>query len=241
MSLFRANIFANSIIIGLSINLINCYGILAQSLDIEQKSKELDLDKEIIENSPVFQEWLKSVPIVLNKIENKPSFTTRIKLGYAEFPSNHHQGGISVGIEDLFIGKTPLTFNADYNTDFKGDRLSAGADLHYYLLPLGSYINLAPVVGYRYIETEGYHTDGVNVGIRLGLIFSPYGGGDLFVTQSFVSPTNSNEIGITEINAGYAITEKIRLSAEIEWQNSRQKGDSQIGIGLEWIINDDLR
>ncbi len=109
--------------------------------------------------------------------------------------------------------------------------------MHYYLLPLGSYINLAPVIGYRYIETEGYHADGINVGVRLGLIFSPYGGGDIFVTQNFVSPTGSNEIGITEISVGYAITEKIRLSTEIEWQNSRQKADSQVGIGLEWMIN----
>lgn len=214
-----------------------CNDTLAESVDIEKKVKELDLDEEIIENSPVFQEWLKSVPNVLEKIKHEPSFTSRIKLGYVEYPSNHHHGGIYLGIEDLFIGKTPLTFNADYHTDFKGDRLSVGTDLHYYILPLGSYVNLAPVIGYRYIQTEGYHTDGVNVGLRLGLIFSPYGAGDIFITQSFVSPTGNQEVGITEITAGYAITEKIRLSAEIEWQNSVKQADSRVGIGLEWIIN----
>lgn len=211
--------------------------VFAQLIDIDKKSEEFDLDKEIIENSPVFQKWLKQVPNVLDKIENEPIFTTRVKFGYAEFPSNHHHGGIYLGIEDLFIGKTPLTFNADYSTDFRGDRLSVGTSLHYYLLPLGSYVNIAPVLGYRYLQTEGYHTDGVNIGLRLGLIFSPHGAGDIFITQSFVFPTSNQEVGITDITAGYAISEKIRLSAGVEWQNSEKKGDSQVKIGLEWILN----
>lgn len=226
-----------SILILLLINGLYCNYTLAESVDIDKKIKELDLPEGIVENSPVFQEWLKSVPNVLEKIKHEPSFTSRIKLGYAEFPSNNHHGGIYLGIEDLFLGKTPLTFNADYHTDFKGDRLLVGTDLHYYILPLGNYVNLAPVIGYRYIQTEGYHTDGINVGLRLGLIFTPYGGGDIFITQSFVSPTGNQEVGITEITAGYAITEKIRLSAEIEWQNSVKQADSRVGIGLEWIIN----
>ncbi len=216
--------------------ILNSKSVLSKPLNIEDKAKELEVDKEIIENSPVWQEWLQSPPVVLDKIRNKPSFTPRIKFGYTQFPSTHHQGGITVGIEDLFIGKTPLTFNADYSGSFQGDRVSVGTDLHYYLFPLGGYVNLAPVIGYRYLETQGYHTDGINLGLRLGLILSPGGAGDIFVTQSFVSPTGSHEVGITEINAGYAITENIRISTEFEWQNSRQKGDSQIGIGLEWII-----
>lgn len=226
-----------SILFFILFNSFYCDYTFAEPVSIDEKIKELDLPEEIIENSPLFQEWLKSVPNVLEKIKHEPAFTSRIKWGYVEFPSNHHHGGIYLGIEDLFIGKTPLTFNADYHTDFKGDRLSVGTDLHYYILPLGSYVNLAPVIGYRYIQTEGYHTDGINVGLRLGLIFSPYGAGDIFITQSFVSPTGNQEVGITEITAGYAITEKIRLSAEIEWQNSVKQADSRVGIGLEWIIN----
>ena len=100
---------------------------------------------------------------------------------------------------------------------------------------MGSYINIAPVVGYRYLETNGFNTDGVNVGARLVLSLSPGGAADIFVTQSFVSPGSNEEVGITNISAGYAITENIRLSTDIQWQNSIQKEDSRVGISLEWM------
>lgn len=214
---------------------------MAQQSDFSEKSAEFDLEPSIIENSPVIREWMQKIPDVSHKITHQPSFRTRYRLGYSEFPSNRNSGGIFVGVEDIFIGNTPLTFSAKYSQDLSNsshpqfDRLSVGANLQYYLLPLGSYVNIAPVLGYRYMETAGYNTGGVNVGVRLGLIFSPQGAGDIFITQSFVSPTGNEEVGITEINMGYAITKNLRLATEIGWQNSIKQNDSQISVGFEWM------
>ncbi|MGI0479731.1 hypothetical protein ACN4EE_02960 [Geminocystis sp. CENA526] len=223
------------------VNLFTVTAVMAQQSDFSEKSAEFDLEPSIIENSPVIREWIKEIPDVSDKIIHQPSFRTRYRLGYTEFPSNKNSGGFFVGVEDIFIGNTPLTFSAKYSQDLSNsdrpqfDRLSVGANLQYYLLPLGSYVNIAPVLGYRYIETAGYNTGGVNVGVRLGLIFSPQGAGDIFITQSFVSPTGNEEVGITEINVGYAVTKNLRLATEIGWQNSIKQNDSQISVGFEWM------
>lgn len=208
----------------------------AKSDDFTEKGHEFDLSPEIIENSPVLQKWLQEIPNLLEEIKNQPSFATRVRIGYAQFPSHDHVGGIYVGIEDIFIDQSNFTISAQYDTSFNSDRFSVGGDLHYYVLPLGSYVNLSPVLGYRYLETDGYNTDGVNVGARLVLALSPQGGADIFVTQSFVSPGSSQEVGITSVSAGYALTENLRISTDIQWQNSIQQKDSRVGIGLEWLL-----
>lgn len=232
-----------SVIIALLVSLLNIVLIApskAQESDYSGKNEEFDLKPGIIENSPVIREWMQEIPDVANKIKYEPSFVTRYRFGYTQFPSNNNIGGIFLGVEDVFMGNTPLTFSAKYSQDLSNsshpqdDRLSVGANIQYYLLPLGSYVNIAPMVGYRYIETAGYNTGGVNVGVRLGLIFSPQGGGDIFISQSFISPTGNEEVGITEINVGYAISKNLRLSTEIGWQNSIKQNDSQVSIGLEW-------
>ncbi|AFZ48091.1 hypothetical protein Cyast_2141 [Cyanobacterium stanieri PCC 7202] len=218
--------------------------VSAQNVDFENRSQEFNLPDEVIENSPVWQKWLEETPDLLHEIRNKPSFPTRFRVGYSEFPSNNGIGGISVGVEDVFIGETPLTFSARYATSFSGeddegnplDRTSVSANLNYYILPLGGYFNIAPVVGYRSITTNGYSTDGLNVGLRLALALSPQGAADVFVTQNFLGLGSSNEVGITEIGAGYAINRNLRLSTQIEWQNSIQQADSQVSIGLEWMF-----
>lgn len=228
-------------IIATLVNLFTVTVVMAQEQRIVDKSAEFDLNPNILENSPVIQEWIEEIPNISEKIIHKPSFRTRYRLGYTQFPSNQDAGGIFVGIEDIFIGNTPLTLSAKYSQDISNssppqlDRMSVGANVQYYLFPLGSYINIAPVLGYRHIETAGYQTGGVNMGVRLGLIFSPQGAGDIFITQSFVSPTGNEEVGITEINVGYAITKNIRLATEIGWQNSIKQNDSQVSIGFEWM------
>jgi hypothetical protein len=202
-----------------------------------ETGQEFDLNPEIIESSPVLQQWLQRIPNVLEDIRNQPSFPTRIRLGYVQFPSSHNVGGIEVGVEDIFLNQSRFTISGNYSTSWSDadNRLSIGGDLHYYLLPLGSYVNLSPVVGYRYLETNNYSTDGVNVGVRLVMSLSPKGGADVFLTQSFVSPGSSEEVGITKISAGYALRENMRLSTDIQWQNSLQQKDSKVGIFLEWI------
>ena len=202
---------------------------------IQTEEEELDLSPEIIESSPVLQRWLKEVPNVLEDIRHDPSFRTRWRLGYSQFPSTDQAGGFNLGVEDIFLGRTGLTVSADYQASFNGQRESVGADLRYYLFPLGNYVNIAPLVGYRYLESNDYSIDGVNVGARLMLTLSRTGAADISLTQSFVSPGSSEEVGITTLSFGYAVTNHLRVSTDIQKQNSREEKDSRIGIVLEWM------
>jgi len=197
-------------------------------------AQDLDLTPEIIENSPVLQRWLRQVPNVLEEIRNEPSFRTRLRLGYSQFPSTGQAAGFNVGVEDIFISRTGLTVSGDYQRSFNGDREAYGADLRYYVLPLGAYINIAPQVGYRNLTTGNFSTDGLNVGARLMLTLSRTGAADVSLTQSFVSPTSSEEVGITTLSFGYAITHNLRLSTDIQKQNARHHKDSSVSLDLEW-------
>jgi hypothetical protein len=198
-------------------------------------TQQLDLSPEIIENSPVLQRWLRQVPNVLDEIRNDPSFRTRLRLGYSHFPSTNGASGFNVGVEDVFLGRTGLTVSGDYQRSFNGKRESFGADLRYYVLPLGSYFNIAPQVGYRNLTTGNYSTDGINVGARLMLALSRTGAADIALTQSFVSPGSGDEVGMTTLSFGYAVTRNLRLSTDIQKQNSRENKDSRVGIVLEWM------
>jgi hypothetical protein len=199
-------------------------------------SSAIDLDPKLIEQSPVLQRWLRQVPGVLEDIKRDPSFRTRLRLGYSRFPSSDDANGWNVGLEDVFIGRTGLTLSGDYQASADGQRKAWGTDLRYYALPLGSRINLAPVIGYRSLETSRYSTDGVHVGLRLVLVPSRTGAADLSLTQSWVSPRSDSEVGLTTLSVGYALTRNLRLSTDIQKQNSRQRKDSRVGIVLEWMF-----
>ncbi|NEU73139.1 hypothetical protein PI95_011340 [Hassallia byssoidea VB512170] len=198
-------------------------------------AQDLDLSPEIIQNSPVLQRWRRDVPNILQEIKNDPSFRTRLRLGSPEFPSTGQAFGVIVGIEDIFIGRTGLTVSGEYQAAFNGKREAYGADLHYYLRPLGSYVNIAPVVGYRHLQTNRYTTDGVNLGAKLLLVLSRGGAADISLTQSWVSPGSDEEVGLTQLSLGYAITSNLRLSTDIQKQNSRLQKDSRVGVVLEWM------
>ena len=202
----------------------------------ERAEDSIDIPLEDIEQSPVLQEWLEEVPNVLEEITQDPAFVTRLRLGFTVFPSTDDAGGLNVGIEDIFIKRTGLTVSADYQTAFNGDRNAVGADLHYFLLPLGGYLNFAPMVGYRYVQSNDFSTDGVHLGVRLMLTFSRTGGGDISVSQSFISPGSNKEVAITSFSAGYALTSHLRLSGDIERQNSVEDEDSRAGLNLEWLF-----
>jgi hypothetical protein len=196
---------------------------------------DLDLDPKIRQESPVLERWLEKIPDIAEDIRRDPSFRTRIRLGYAEFPSSDNSSGVILGVEDVFFGQTSLTLSGDYQTAFNGKRTAIGANLQYYLLPLGDYVNLAPMVGYRYIQTGNYSTDGLNLGLKLKLALSRTGAADITVSQSFISPGGANEVGLTTLSVGYAITSNLRLAADIQAQNSRARKDSSVGILLEWL------
>ncbi|MBW4508720.1 MAG: hypothetical protein KME64_19730 [Scytonematopsis contorta HA4267-MV1] len=214
------------------------------AVKVSVSAEDLDLSPEIIESSPVLQRWLRQVPNVLEDIKNDPSFPTRLRFGYALFPSNGQSGGVSVGIEDIFIGDSRLTISGDYQVAFNGQRQAYGADLRYYLRPLGSYINIAPVLGYRYLKNNGennsnannYSTSGVNIGVRLLFVLSRGGGADISLTQSWVAPGTDEEVGLTTLSFAYAVTKKLRFSTDIQKQNARQSKDSRVGLLLEWML-----
>ncbi len=202
----------------------------------EGVATEIDLPPEVIEESPVLQRWLKKVPNVGEEIRHDPSFATRFSVGYTLFPSTDNASGINLAIEDIFINRTNLTVSLDYYTAFNGDRSAAGADLHYFLLPLGNYVNFAPLVGYRYVQSHDFNTDGINLGLRLMLALSRTGAADISLSQSFLSPGGDREVGIISLSAGYAITSKLRLSTDLEFQNSQAATDNRFGFNLEWLL-----
>jgi hypothetical protein len=206
------------------------------SLAETPSSTKLDINPEIIKNSPVLQRWQKQVPNVLEDIKNDPSFRTRLRFGYSQFPSSGQAGGLNLGIEDVFIGKTNFVVNGEYQTTFNGKHQAYGANLQYYVRPLGSYINFAPVVGYHHLETNKYTTDGINLGAKLQLALSRGGAADISLTQSWVAPGSTAEVGLTKLSFGYAVTRNLRLSTDIEKQNARQSKDSRVGLVLEWMI-----
>jgi hypothetical protein len=217
-----------------SVNAI-ALGLLWGAISPVWAETELDLDPKIRQESPVLERWLEKIPDIAEDIRRDPSFRTRIRLGYAEFPSSDNSSGVILGVEDVFFGQTSLTLSGDYQTAFNGKRTAIGANLQYYLLPLGDYVNLAPMVGYRYIQTGNYSTDGLNLGLKLKLALSRTGAADITVSQSFISPGGANEVGLTTLSVGYAITSNLRLAADIQAQNSRARKDSFLGILLEWL------
>ncbi|WP_013323054.1 hypothetical protein [Gloeothece verrucosa] len=197
----------------------------------------IDVSPQTIKDSPVLQRWLKKIPNVLHDIRHDPSFRTRLRVGYSQFQGDDDSGGINLGVEDVFIGHTGLTVSGNYQTSFNEAWESVGADVQYYVLPLGSYVNIAPVVGYRYVQNNDYSTDGVNVGLKLMLPLSRNGAADLSLTQSFVSPGGYNEVGRTTFSAGYALTSNFRLAADIEQQNTREDKQTRASIVFEWMPN----
>lgn len=194
-------------------------------------AQDLDLSPEVIKKSPVLQRWRREVPNVLEEIQNDPSFRTKVRLGY----SGEQGGGIIFGVEDVFIGRSGLTVGAEYESAFNGKYESYGGNLYYYLRPLGSYVNFAPLLGYQNLRTNDYSTDGVNVGIKLLLVLSRGGAADISVTQSWVSAGSEEEVGLTAAAIGYAITRNLRLSTGFKQQTSRQYQDSSVGVVLQWM------
>ncbi|PZV13262.1 MAG: hypothetical protein DCF22_11100 [Leptolyngbya sp.] len=186
--------------------------------------------------SPVLDKWEKQTPNVLEDIKRDPSFRTRVRLGLSYFPSTNDAVGWNVGVEDFFVGKTSLTLSGNYIASFNGDRKAGGADLRYYLLPLGSYFNIAPVLGYRYLESPRYTTDGLNVGFRVQAVPSRTGAADLSFMLTWVDPGQYDEVGVLTLSFGYALTKHVRLSTDIEKQNSRYKKDTRFGVSLEYMF-----
>ena len=91
------------------------------------------------------------------------------------------------------------------------------------------------MVGYRYIQTNDYHTQGMNVGAKIMLALSRSGAEDLAFFQSFISPGSDNEVGISTLSVGYALSNNLRISTDLQQQNSRAQKDNRVGLYLEWM------
>lgn len=210
-------------------------GSSAEMLPVEP-TVSLDIDPDVVEDSPVLQRWLEQIPDVAADINADPAFRTRFRVGYATFPSTDDTVGIHLGVQDVFVGATRLTVSAEYARNGRGDREIGGADAQYYLLPLGWYGNIAPVIGYRFLETPEFTSQGVNVGIRLIVIPSRGGGADASLTQSWVAPGTDHEVGLTTISVGYAVTSTLRIATDIQLQNTPEGGENRFGVLLEWML-----
>jgi hypothetical protein len=208
----------------------------AQTLTPDQ----LELPPEIIENSPVLQRWSDAVPDVDHDIRHDPSFKTRWRLGYSYFPDNGDRSGVGLGVEDLFIDPSlPITFSAAGNTTFDGDRADFAARANYYLLPLGSRINIAPTVGYQTFSSENnnreYNREGLEIGAKIQLNLSRSGASNITLSQQFVNLSGEQEMGITTLSTGYAISKQWRIVTEIQKHNSTAAKENRVGLFLEWM------
>jgi hypothetical protein len=201
----------------------------------QEKPQQIDIAPEIINNSPVLQRWLQNIPDVGAEIQNDPSFRPRVRVGYSQYPASGQSGGWDVSVNEVLIGRSGVALNADYHGKIGSDRSSYGVEANYYLLPLGGYYNVAPVVGYRRINSDLYQREGVNLGAKVILVPARGGGGDITLQQTWLNIGTPEEVGIGSISTGYALTNQLRISGEIQFQNSRESQESRVGIGLEWM------
>jgi len=200
-------------------------------------AEQLDLDPQVLESSPVLQRWTEEIPDVLSEIRHDPSFRTRARIGYSSFSSREQESGVYLGVEDVFVPRTHVTVSADYQAALHGSREAYGGELRYYTLPLGSSVNVAPIVGYRWLESDRYNIAGVNLGLRLQLQLSRTGAADIALAQSWINPgSETEEVGMTTLTFGYALTQNLRLSTDLQQQNAPQRKDRRLGIGLEWML-----
>lgn len=217
------------------VNIFPTMATLAENPEKANQGESLDIDSQLIEDSPLIQKWIDKIPDVGEDIKNKPIFFSRVIINYSQFPAQNHSSGIYLAVEDVFIGNTPLTLSAEYSQTINNSQNNfflVGGDAQYYLFPLGNNFNIAPVLGYKYIETGKYNQNGVNLGIKLRLGFST--SGDISLTQSFISPLGGEDVGVTEIKTGYAISENLGLFTGIAWYNSIAQKDSRVNMGLQW-------
>lgn len=222
--------------IGVGLVVVGLVGGAPGAIAQPTPAESLELDPEIIENSPVLQRWLEEIPDLEEEIRHDPSFRSRLRMGYSQF--SDEGGGYYLGVEDLFLGETGLTLSGDVQGSFSGDRQAYGVDLRYYTLPLGSYVNLAPVVGYRSVmgaAQDGENLEGAVVGVHLMVALSRTGAADLSLSQRWVNPGGEDELSVTNLSVGYAIAPRVRLSSDWQLQH-HPSTQRRFGLAVEWLF-----
>ncbi len=200
---------------------------------MSRRINELEIERQVIESSPVLRRWLENPPDLLEDIYNEPSFNTKLNIGIT---SRNNSLGIEAGVEDLFVGRSPLTVNGSYQTEFSGRESELIANIHYYVLPLGSYWNISPLVGYRqFNQLDRPQISGLDVGLQGILVLSPHSS-DLRLSHTFTSPSGNLEMSTTTLSTSYAISNNLRLGTKIEWRRSPLIYDSRVGFLLELAL-----
>jgi hypothetical protein len=110
---------------------------------MSRRANDLEIDRQVIESSPVLQRWLEKPPDLLEDIYHTPSFNTKLRLGIT---SRNNSFGVEAGVEDLFLGQAPLTVSGSYQTEFSGRESELQANIRYYVLPLGISRRLSDIV-----------------------------------------------------------------------------------------------
>jgi hypothetical protein len=202
-------------------------GAECQNVVVEPENKAVNQ----IENSPLLQRWLKQPPDLLQEIRETPSFNTKVGL---KLISRDQNLGFAIALDDLFIGRSPLTFSAGFEQEFARSSSNLDLNLRYYLLPLGDYFNLAPQIGYRAVAiADQPFLSGLDFGIQGIFALSPRSA-DIRIAQTWTSIGSNSEISTTKLSASYAILPQLRLGSSIQWQRSPIRADSRVGIGLEF-------
>ena len=197
---------------------------------LTEQAAEVGIEPALLENSPVLRRWLQSPPDLMQDIQHTPVFSPHIRTGIT---SRNNDLGVEASIEDVFVGQTPFTLSGSYQTEFAGREQSFALQMRYYTLPLGSYFNVAPTVGYRQINlTQQPQVSGVDLGLQGVLVLSPHAA-DLRIGQTFTAPGAATETGITTLAASYAITTTIRLHSRVEWRRNPGFYDQRFAMGFE--------
>ena len=221
--------FSHSLIVW--IPLLPTFSAMLWSLPASSEPLPIDIPPQI-QSSPTLKKWRRSLPNIRQDINNDPSFKPRIRLGYTRFsPSNTH--GLSLGLEDLRIGRTPVTLSASYS--YSPTVSTWGIDVQPYICPLGGYMNVAPVIGIRSLSTSTIQTTEFNLGARLLLVPSRGGGADVTLQQTWMAIGTDREIGIGKISVGYAIAPKLRIATDLERWHGRSIGETRASLLLEWM------
>jgi len=153
----------------------------------------------------------------LADIVNNPSFRTRLRLGYSQFPSTDQAPAWNAGVEDVFVGRTGLTLSGDYQ-----------ATMASALLEEQICVTMASLVATSTSRAGGglsasKKRTGTRVSISVRACYWSYRGGaaDISLTQSWVAPGTDEEVGLTTLSFGYAFTRNLRFYRHSK-QNARQ-------------------
>ncbi len=200
---------------------------------MSRRADDLEIERQVIESSPVLRRWLEDPPDLLDDIYNVPSFNSKLGIGIT---SRDNSLGVTAAVEDLFVGRSPLTVSGSYQTELSGRESEIRANFRYYVLPLGSYWNFSPIVGYRqFNQADRPQVSGLDIGLQGILVLSPHSS-DLRFSHTFTAPSGNLEMSTTMLSTSYALTNNLRLGTKIEWRRSPLIYDSRLGILLELAL-----